>query len=440
MLKRSFYSILFILILSSVKAQVPTGTPTQIFSGPWYQFKGFIETQSGVMNAIRDTNFIPKQMGVVVIRPQDSLLYLWNGKIWSLIKGSSTNGGIIIDVYGYQFTNDSTYSNVLLKGIRPYPDYLGIGIMKWKTQFDTISTGGIVLKQWRVDDSSFFRIFLPGGGGSGSGGGDNQNLQQVTQFGNTTDRGISLTGGSGGLPSSGTSMWMGYLGSNAIIASFDWGSSTQTPLAIYGSPILINTNGFINMAANHGLTIAAGGSGDGLFTLSNSNSTGLFSVRTSSPYSSFLKSDSSAYSRVKGASAIEAEDFVTKAQLDSAVGGLPRTYVNTITTTSASSTTLLNVPLTNNALNRIRFSIVGRNPSNGDGYAWEVVYVYNVSDGSISSFGAISPWSEGAVSSPGMSTTSVVANTSGLSINFNVNPPSASTLQWKGYAENITTQ
>lgn len=58
----------------------PTATPT-LYNGKIYDFTQYLQNDSGYFIALRDTNFIPKRRGLILMRP-DSVVYVYNGARW----------------------------------------------------------------------------------------------------------------------------------------------------------------------------------------------------------------------------------------------------------------------------------------------------------------------------------------------------------------------
>jgi hypothetical protein len=118
--------------------------------------------------------------GAIMVNQTDSLLYLWNGAKWSKIRGDiEQDSSYILAVNGGDFVNDTVYANIALDGIKPEVYYNGIGFLKFPSQYDTLSTGGVIIKipNFRVSAVDEFRILVggfstgpvAGGGGGGTG-------------------------------------------------------------------------------------------------------------------------------------------------------------------------------------------------------------------------------------------------------------------------------
>ena len=78
MYKRVLLIINLILAFSIADAQVPTGVP-QLFGGRYYQFKGYVLNDSGLLFTPKDTASRLTRPGIVY-RSADSLFYYWNGR------------------------------------------------------------------------------------------------------------------------------------------------------------------------------------------------------------------------------------------------------------------------------------------------------------------------------------------------------------------------
>lgn len=99
-------------------AQVVRPTSTQlpaINAVPYNWFKGYVRIDSAIMPPVRDTNFIPLVAQTLVIRPQDSAEYTWNGKAWFPKRGFATitplfekrgTKGQVTSVRGYYLEGD----------------------------------------------------------------------------------------------------------------------------------------------------------------------------------------------------------------------------------------------------------------------------------------------------------------------------------------------
>jgi hypothetical protein len=106
--------ILSILLFGYFFAQAqvqPSGLPTR-FNNTWYEFTQYLSVNGGLLLPLRDTNFIPSRVGTVVVRPQDSLLYVFKGSRWQFV-GKNGNFGIYTNGYGLnlngnQFKVDTT--------------------------------------------------------------------------------------------------------------------------------------------------------------------------------------------------------------------------------------------------------------------------------------------------------------------------------------------
>jgi len=85
--------ILFILLLCFpvlAMAQTP-GTPTAISSTNYFSFLKYMGADSGLVLAVRDTNFHPSAP-VLVYRPADGQLYYWNTGAWASTGGAAGVG------------------------------------------------------------------------------------------------------------------------------------------------------------------------------------------------------------------------------------------------------------------------------------------------------------------------------------------------------------
>lgn len=94
------YIIIFILLFVSIftKAQEPTGFPTQ-FNNGWQQW-GYQQSIKGTIIATRDTNWIPRYCGTMILWPHagvDTAYWMWNCVRWKKI---SSSGDVASPIWG----------------------------------------------------------------------------------------------------------------------------------------------------------------------------------------------------------------------------------------------------------------------------------------------------------------------------------------------------
>src|ERR1035437_2606509 len=77
-------ALTFFILTTFVKAQIYTAENSRSFP--------YVKTDSGFALQVRDTVYTrgEKRPGLLTVRPQDSLLYLYNGKKWKIVAADST--------------------------------------------------------------------------------------------------------------------------------------------------------------------------------------------------------------------------------------------------------------------------------------------------------------------------------------------------------------
>jgi hypothetical protein len=78
----------------------PTALPT-LYNGKYYKYTQYLAVDSGLFSPRRDTNFNPRQMGCIVVRTADSIVYVYNGRRWL---GIGVGGGAGVYNAGYGLT------------------------------------------------------------------------------------------------------------------------------------------------------------------------------------------------------------------------------------------------------------------------------------------------------------------------------------------------
>lgn len=233
------YIVIILLCLFSValKAQqrFPTGFPTQFNTG-WNRW-GYAMSDSGLIVANRDTNWLAKYSGTIVFKPSNKKFYYFDSTTltWNLF-------GTVIDT-------TPLHNQIVLK--LNISDTVG----KWLSQ-----STRLVDTVYRVNDSTVgytikgtpytFQIL---GGSSGGGGGSGT----VTSVGLSMPSAFSVTGspitGAGTLSVTGAGTTSQYIRGNGTLATTDTGMIPNFYLKVRGlfsgtSPISYNsTTGAISI-------------------------------------------------------------------------------------------------------------------------------------------------------------------------------------------------
>lgn len=101
--------LLVILFLVSSYVSFSQGQPTALptlFNGKFYEYTQYLAVDSGLFSPRRDTTFKPKQMGCIVVRQADSIVYVYNGSRWLGI-GIGGGAGVYNAGYGLLLANSN---------------------------------------------------------------------------------------------------------------------------------------------------------------------------------------------------------------------------------------------------------------------------------------------------------------------------------------------